>query len=133
MNRPIFIVVIGYIIGIIWGLYLKTSIVPFYFLLISIYIIIRLPYSKNKFRIFSIKRYFRYIKLIFKTNIILTIIISSFISNLIIKYQETKYDNSFQDKQELELIATIISNVQEKDYYNRYKIKTISNEKLLFI
>lgn len=122
--------VIGYIIGIIWGLYLKISIVPFYFLLIAIYIIIKLPYSKNKFRIFSVKRYFRYIKLIFKINIILIIIISSFISNLIVKYKETKYDNLFQDKQEVELIATIISNVQEKEYYNRYKIKTNSNENL---
>ena len=114
MNRPIFIMVIGYIIGIIWGLYLKISIVPFYIFLIAIYIISKLPYSKNKFRIFSIKRYFRYIKLIFKINIILIIIISSFISNLLIKYQETKYDNVFQDGKEVEVIATIISNVQEK-------------------
>ena len=82
MNRPIFIIVIGYIIGIIWGLYLQISIVPFYFLLLIIYIIIKLPYHKKKFRIFSIKRYFRYIKLIFKLNIIITIIISSFISNI---------------------------------------------------
>ena len=130
MNRPIFIVVIGYIIGILWGLYLKISIVPFYILLIVIYLIIKLPYPKNKFRIFSIKRYFRYIKLIFKTNIILIIIISSFISNLIIKYQENKYNNLFQDKQEIEVIATIISNTEEKEYYNRYKIKTTSNENL---
>ena len=77
MNRPIFIVVIGYIIGILWGLYLKTSIVPFYILLMLIYIIINLSYSKNKFKIFSIKRYFRYIKLILKWNIILTIIVSN--------------------------------------------------------
>lgn len=130
MNRPIFIVVIGYIIGIIWGLYLKISIVPFYIFLIAIHIIIRLPYSKKKFRIFSIKRYLRYIKLIFKINFILIIIISSFISNLIIRYQENKYENVFQDGQELELTAIVVSNKQEKEYYNRYKIKTSSNEYL---
>ena len=130
MSRPILIVVIGYIIGILWGLYLKISIVPFYIFLISIYIIIQLPYPKNKFRIFSIKRYFSYIKLIFKTNIILIIIISSFISSLIIKYQENKYNNLFQDSQEIEVIATIISNTEEKEYYNRYKIKTTLNENL---
>lgn len=123
MNRPIFIVVIGYIIGIIWGLYLKISIVPFYFLLLTIYIIIQLPYSKKKFRIFRIKRYFRYIKLIFKTNIILTIIVSSFISNLIIRYQENKYENLFKDGQELNITAIVVSNKQEKEYYSRYKIK----------
>ena len=127
MNRPIFIVVIGYIIGIIWGLYLKISIVPFYILLISIYIIIHKSYSKKRFKIFKIKRYFRYIKLIFKVNTIIVIIISSFISNIIIKYQEKKYDNLFKDKQELKFTAIIISNKQEKDYYNRYKIKTDSN------
>lgn len=130
MNRPIFIVVIGYIIGIIWGLYLKTSIVSFYILLMAIYIIIKLPYSKKKFKIFSIKRYFRYIKLIFNINIILTIIISSFISNIIIKYQESKYENLFKDEEELQLTAIVVSNKQEKEYYNRYKIKTSSNEKI---
>lgn len=123
MNRPIFIVVIGYIIGIIWGLYFKISIVPFYILLMAIYIIIKLPYSKKKFRIFSIKRYFRYLKLIFKINIILTIIISSLISNLIIKYQESKYENAFEDGQKLELTAIVVSNKQEKEYYNRYKVE----------
>ena len=123
MNRPIFIVVIGYIIGIIWGLYLKISIVHFYIFLILIYIIINLQYSKQKFKIFSIKRYFRYIKLVFKINIILIITISSFISNLIIKYQENKYNNMYNDEQPLEIIAIVVSNKQEKEYYNRYKIK----------
>ena len=123
MNRPIFIVVIGYIIGIIWGLYFKISMVPFYILLMAIYIIIKLPYPKKKFRIFSIKRYFRYLKLIFKINIILTIIISSFISNLIINYQESKYENAFKDGQELELTAIVVSHKQEKEYYNRYKVE----------
>lgn len=123
MNRPIFIVVIGYIIGIIWGLYLKRSIVPFYLLLLLIYIITNLPYSKKKFRIFSIKRYFRYIKLIFKTNIILTIIISSLISNLIIREQENKYNNRYSDGQEITLKAIVVSNKMEKEYYNKFKIK----------
>ena len=83
-----------------------------------------------KFKIFSIKRYFRYIKLILKWNIILTIIISSSISNLIIKLQEIKYQNLFKDGQELEITAIVVSNKEEKEYYNRYKIKTASNENL---
>ena len=128
MNRPIFIIVIGYIIGIIWGLYLQTSIVPFYFLLLIIYIIIKLPYHKKKFRIFSIKRYFRYIKLIFKLNIILTIIISSFISNIIIKYKNSKYDNLYKGIENLEVIGVVVGNKIEKEYYNRYKIKVINGK-----
>ena len=123
MNRPILIVVIGYIIGILWGLYLKISIVPFYILLLAIYILIKLPYSKKKFRIFSIKRYFRYLKFIFKINIIVIIIISSFISNIIVKYQEKKYEKLFEDEQELDITAIVVSNKQEKEYYNRFKVK----------
>ena len=113
MNRPIFIIVIGYIIGIIWGLYLQRSIVPFYFILLMIYIIIKLPYRKKKFKIFSIKRYFRYIKLIFKLNIILTIIISSLISNIIIKYKNSKYDNLYKGIENLEVTGIVVSNKVE--------------------
>ena len=128
MNRPIFIIVIGYIIGIIWGLYLRISIVPFYFLLLIIYIIIKLPYHKKKFRIFSIKRYFRYIKIIFKLNIIFTIIISSFISNIIIKYYECKYENLYKGIENLEVVGIVVSNKVEKKYYNRYKINVIEEK-----
>lgn len=123
MNRPIFIIVIGYIIGIIWGLYFKTSIVSFYILLLAIYIIINFQYKKKEFKLLSIKRSFRYFKIIFKTNIILTIIISSFISNMIIKYQNNKYENLYNDAENLELTAVVVSNKQEKEYYYRYKIK----------
>ena len=128
MNRPIFIIVIGYIIGIIWGLYLQRSIVPFYFILLMIYIIIKLPYRKKKFKIFSIKRYFRYIKLIFKLNIILTIIISSLISNIIIKYKNSKYDNLYKGIENLEVTGIVVSNKVEKEYYNRYKIKVLDGK-----
>lgn len=123
MNRPILIVVIGYIIGILWGLYLKISIVPFYVLLIILYIIINLKYKKKKFKIFSIKRYFRYIKIFFKLNIIITIIISSFISNSIIKIKNYKYENLFNEIQDIELTAIVVSNKKEKEYYDRYQIK----------
>ena len=128
MNRPIFIIVIGYIIGIIWGIYLQVSIIPFYFLLLLIYIIIKLPYHKRKFRIFSIKRYFRYIKLIFKLNIIFAIIISSLISNIIIKYSENKYENLYKCIENLEITGIVVSNKEEKEYYNRYKIKVIEGK-----
>ena len=128
MNRPIFIILIGYIIGIIWGLYLQRSIVPFYFILLMIYIIIKLPYRKKKFKIFSIKRYFRYIKFIFKLNIILTIIISSLISNIIIKYKNSKYDNLYKGIENLEVTGIVVSNKVEKEYYNRYKIKVLDGK-----
>lgn len=122
MNRPIFIIVIGYTIGILWGLYLKISIVPFYFLLLATYIIVKFPYHQKKFRMFSIKRYFRYIKLIVKLNIILTIIISSFISNIIVRFNNNKYENLYKDINDISLTAIVTSNKKEEEYYNRYKI-----------
>lgn len=110
------------------GLYLQTSIVFLYAILLGIYIITRLRYKKKKFRIFSIKRYFRYIKLVLKINIILTIIISSFISNSIIRYQNKKYDNLFNNIEEIKATAIVISNKEEKEYSNRYKIKVCEGE-----
>ena len=50
MNRPIFIILIGYIIGIIWGLYFKMSIVFFYAMLLISYIIINKSYKKKKLK-----------------------------------------------------------------------------------
>ena len=61
--------------------------------------------------------------MIFKINIIITIIISSFISNIIIKILENKYENLYHEGEELNISAIVIGNKQEKDYYDRYKIK----------
>ena len=128
MNRPILVIVIGYIIGIIWGLYFKTSIVFLYAIFIAIYIIINKQYKKKKFKILSIKRYFRYIKIIFKINIILTIIISSFISNIIIKKENHKYENLYKNINEIELLGEIVSNKTEKEYNDRYKMKVLEGK-----
>lgn len=114
MNRPILVIVIGYIIGIIWGLYLQVSIVFLYVLLGIIYIIINIQYTRKEFKILSITRYLRYPKMVFKTSIIFLIIISSFIANIIIKYpNEKKYE------QKVELIGIVVSN-KIKD---KYKVK----------
>ena len=123
MKRPILIIAIGYIIGIIWGLYFRISIVPFYFMTIFIYIIINKRYKKRKFKILSIKRYFRYMKIYLKFNIILTIIISSFISYTITKIQDNKYSNLYNNDYNLKITATVKSNKTEKEYSNQYKIK----------
>lgn len=123
MKRPLLIIVIGYIIGIIWGLYFKISIVLLYVLLIFIYCIIKKKYKKSKFKLFSIKRYIRYIKLWLKFSLILIIIISSFISNTIIKYLENKYNNRFDGVENIQVEGIIVSNKIEKEYYNRYKLK----------
>ena len=71
IKRPFLVVIIGYIIGILWGLYFKISIALFYFPIIAIYIFLKLKKNEeHSFKMFSFKRYFRYIKLFFSINYI---------------------------------------------------------------
>ena len=121
MNRPIFIILIGYIIGILWGLYLKISIVFFYIFLLILYYISNISKFKKK-------KFFHYIKILIKFNVLLLIIISSLTSNIIIKFQTKKYQNLYHDGEELKIQVQIIDNKKEKQYYNRYKIKVLSSK-----
>ena len=106
MKRPILIATIGYIIGILWGLYLK-SIVPFIIFSILILIIF-----KNKIRKYK--------------QIILLILISSIISNTQINILNNKYNNLYKNINEVKVIGTIVSEPQEKEYKTVYKIKVES-------
>ncbi len=123
MNRAMFIIVIGYIMGIIWGLYLKISIVFLYVFFSLIYILINFQYKKRKFKILSVKRYFRYIKLFFKFKIIIIIIISSFISNCILEYVNKQYINTYKNQEKIQQVGIVISNKKEKEYNNIYKVR----------
>lgn len=118
MNRPIFIITIGYIIGILWGLYLKISIVFLYLILFTIYILSRI----------SKKAFFHYLKILIKFNILIIIIISSLISSIIIKKMNYKFENLYKDVKELELEVQVVSNKTEKEYYNRYKVKVLTQK-----
>lgn len=125
-NRPILVVVIGYIIGILMGLYFNFSIIPFYIILTATYTIIRITTNSNtkeRFKLISFHRYFRYIKIIIDRKAILIIVISSIISNSIILIQNQKYYNLYKNNEQLNLTGIISSNKQEKEYKDVYKIK----------
>lgn len=128
MKRPILIATIGFIIGIIVGLYLKISIVLFYIPIAVIYFLIKKNKNENKkLKLFSIKRYLRYIKIYINSNVLLIIIISSIISNSITILESKKYEVMYKELSSTEniaLVATVISNKEEKEYYNKYKVKT---------
>lgn len=138
MKRPILIAVIGYIIGIIVGLYFKISIVPFYIPVIATYFIYKFCNKKQtkKFQLLSIKRYLRYIKIYLNSKVIILLMISSIISNTIVIFQNKNYEkiyNNLSIQENLNLTGTIISEKQEKQYYNKYKIKVnYNNQKLRF-
>ena len=123
-NRPIVAITIGYIIGIIMGLYCKISIVFLYLIFILFYNLFKKPHV-NKFKLISIRRYFRYIKLIFTKNVFIIILISSVISNSITIYQNSIIED-FQNKnngKEVHLKAKVISNSTIKKYNQIYIVK----------
>ena len=133
-QRPILIAVIGYIIGILVGLYLQKSIVPFYVLIAVILYLYKIFTQKfftrkiNKFKLISIKRYFRYIKLNFNSKVVLIIIISSIISNSIVIFQNNNYREIYsklEENETLEIEATVVSSKESKKYYDRYTIETL--------
>lgn len=133
-ERPILIAIIGYIIGILWGLYFKVNIALFYFFIIAIYFIYKEVFSyinsKRKFQIISIRRYFRYIKLLIRPNVIFIFIIFSIISNFIITRQEKKLEQIYDKEGELQFIGMVQSQKEEKEYYNRYQVKVIKSGEL---
>ena len=115
-DRPVLVAVIGYIIGILMGLYFNFSIVLFYIpITVTIYIIVTTHTNiKTRFKLISFHRYFRYIKIIISKKVILIILISSIISNSIILIQNKKYNILYQNCQSTYLIGTVVSNKQEK-------------------
>lgn len=132
-HRPILVAVIGYIIGILMGLYYNFSIVLFYIPITVIYIIKKQNNIKRKFKLISFHRYFRYIKIVISKKAILIIAISSIISNSIILIQNQKYHNLYKNHEQLNLTGIIVSNKQEKEYKDIYKIKVeICNNSLKY-
>ena len=127
MKRLILIVVIGYILGIIWGQYLKISIAPLYILITIIYILYSIISKKHrKFKLFSIHRYFRYIKIFFNIKIILSICISSFISYQVVQNINKTRENIqkiYSEQEKISITGKIVSSKIEKDYKIRYEMQ----------
>ena len=109
------------------GLYFKWSIAFLYLLITAVYLIIlKIKNRKNTnktFKLLSMKRYFRYIKLILNRKVVLCFCIFSIISNSIVIYQNQKYDNKYTNEEKIIGEAIVLSNKQEKEYNNVYKIK----------
>ena len=129
MKRPIVVAVIGYILGIIWGLYFKFSIALFYaiFFLITVFIkkIRKRDLYQKKFNIYSLSRYFRYIKLVLNKKSIILIIIISIISNGIVILKDQKFNNLYNDIKSIKLVGIIEDLKSEGQYKNVYKIKVL--------
>lgn len=121
MKRPILAILIGYIIGIIWELYLKTSIAPFIITMIIIYTIIigmKHHVTKNTKAVqhVSVDK--------INTKALILLITSIIISNTITSYSNKKYETIYKmEAEEQTYIGTIISNEKTGEYKTSYTIK----------
>ena len=135
IKRPILVIVIGYILGILMGLYFKYSIVLLYFLITIIYYLCKRHKSinnqKRKFKLISFKRYFRYIKLLFSQKVILLIIISSVISNTMFIIKNKNFEKLYIKEQGLTIKGIVVSDKTEKEYSDTYKIKVNKCDEVL--
>lgn len=124
-------------IGIIWGLYFKISIVLLHTLIITIYYIIKRilrHHKERKFKLISIHRYSRYFKLFIHKKAIFILILSSILANTIVLYQNKKYDTSYQDDEDIQITGIIISQKIQKEYYDLYQVKVLNSKNFnLFI
>ncbi len=130
-QRPILVAAIGYIIGIWWGLYFKFSIILLYTIMIPIYYILRKQfksYQKYKFKLITVKRYSRYLKLIIHFKAIFILVICSVISNSIVLFQNNRYESSYQDGENIQIMGIIVSEKIEKQYNNVYQIKVLNSK-----
>ena len=107
----IFLIMIAYILGIIWGLYIK-NIVPFC-ILIVIFILFK-----------RIKNINRYIKLFLPNKKLILILFIFLISYTYILSLENSFDNKYLDIQgNIRVEAIVVSNAKEKEYKDVFKIK----------
>lgn len=102
----LFFITIAWIFGIIWGLYLKISIVLFVIPLIFTYTYLTI---KKKIRL---RKY------------VILFLVSVIISNIQITLLEKSFDEKYKNVNEnLEIVGTIISNPMDKQYKNQYILK----------
>ena len=116
MKRPTMVILVAYTLGILWGYIFKISIVPLWIIFLILY------YFLSKIN-FPFKKL---IKVLLNKKIIIILFLFSIISNTITIIYNNKYDNLFNDLEEVEVIGTIVSNKEETEYKEKYKINVIA-------
>lgn len=112
MKRPVLIVLIGYIIGIIWGLYIEVCIASFIFIILLFIILI---INSN---------IYRYTRVLIKKETILILVLSCIISNIYVNYLNNKYSKLYSNiKCENVVVCTIVGEKTIYKYKIGYKVK----------
>lgn len=123
VKRPILIVCIGYILGIIYGLYFNSSIAHIFLAILCTCCYILSRAKPNKFT--------RYIKIIFPKKAIILFSIFILAGYIHISFLEQKYNKIYEMDTYCNVVG-LIEEVEERNYNNKYIIyvKSINNKKL---
>ena len=117
IKRPILIACVGYIMGIIWGLYFNINIVFIFVPIVFTYYLLN-KYLKQKLWI----KYNRYIKLVLKFSVIITLCGFAIISNIYINILDFQYAN-YNISKNGKFVGVIISEPMEKEYNYIYTLR----------
>ena len=122
IKRPLLIILIGAIIGIIYGLYLIPSIaITIIFLAILLYLI-----QKNKAKAFYFFAKRRKIILIFLISIVISILYTISLNE--------KYEKTYNEiPKNITTIATVVSEAKETEYYNSYEVKVQNKKFIMYV
>ncbi len=118
VKRPIVIATIGYIIGIILGLYFEKSIALFFLGILVVFIVIKVL-GRN------VKRYF---KIIFPKKMIFILFIFIIIGIIYMCFLNNRYEKIYKTNRKVE-IAGVIEKIEKKNYSTKYILKVKSIEK----
>ena len=119
MKRPIIIILISYIIGILGGLY-TNSIAFFCFTIIIAMCLWGIRKINNK--------YFRFLRRFLKRYTELLILISMTFGFLYTNILEQKYDTIYEAKGEIEEHCIVIAEKEPKEYKDLYKVKIVNSK-----
>lgn len=119
MKRPIIIILISYIVGILGGLYVN-SIAFFCFIMIIEIGFVCIRKINNK--------YFRFLRRFLKGYTELLILISMTFGFLYTNILEQKYDTIYEAEGEIEEHCIVIAEKEPKEYKDLYKVKIVNSK-----
>ena len=117
-KRPIVMITISYILGILWGIYVKV--IPLFLLSILMLLIILLLRKRKK------NKYIRWAKIKFPFSIIITFFLFSNIGNFQTLSREKKYEMLYQQVEEINIVGIIASEIEEKGRIKQCEIEIIA-------
>ena len=119
MKRPIIIILISYIVGILGGLYVN-SIAFFCFIMIIEIGFVCIRKINNKYCRFIRKLLTKYVELL----VFISLIFGYVYTNIL----EYKYDTMYFSEEEIQEYCIVIGGKEEKEYKNLYKVKIVNSK-----